>query len=172
MNREKYILTPYIVELMQEKIPFMVFHDNYQILEGDEIDAWNVLHGLLDPTPRMIGHWIEDKHGRTGYAIKNIHDGFLTLTIPDEIIMEGYESVKENAKENDIILLTPHEWEVNRLRRSVAYDIANEDLPFDKVMEFFEKWNVFSNWDDEDFHRRPVNVDDLRECIEQEMGLW
>ena len=169
-NREKYILSPYIVELMQGKVPFMVFHDNYQILEGDEVDEWNIAHGLTDPTPRMLGHHITDKHGREGYVLNN-SNGLLTLTIPDEVIRHGYEAVKANAKQNDIILLTPHEWKVEKLRRSVAADICNEDIPYGKVLEIFDKWKVFDNWEDDDFYRRPVDTLALLEAIEQEMGL-
>lgn len=178
MEREKYIITPYIVELMQGRVPFMVFHDNHQLLEGDEVAEWinNASingDGLLNEaakTPYMIGRWITDKHGRSGYAIKNTN-GSLTLTIPDAVIFQGYEAVKENAKENDIILLTPHEWKVNKLRRSVAADICNEDIPYGKVLEIFDKWNVFDNWEDDDFYRRPVDTLALLEAIEQEMGL-
>ena len=175
--REKYIISPYIVELMQNKIPFMIFFDNHQLLEGDEVEEWinNASingNGLLieaAKNPYMNGHHVVI-NGIGGYALKNTN-GSMTLTIPDEVIKQGYEAVKKNAKENDIILLTPHEWKVNKLRRDVAVDICNEDIPYGKVLEIFEKWNIFDNWEDDDFYIRPVDTEALLEAVEQEIGL-
>lgn len=168
--REKYILSPYIVELMQGKVPFMVFFDDNLILEGEEIDEWNANHCLSDPTPRMLGHHFVSKTKRSGYVLVNAN-GLYDITIPDEIISQGYEAVKKNAKENDIILLTPHEWKVNKLRRSVAADICNEDIPYGKILEIFDKWDIFSNWEDDEFYIRPVDTESLLEAVEQEVGL-
>ena len=175
MSREKYILSPYIVELMQGKVPFAVFHADHRILEGDEIDEYNAKSniGLVDLgylNPRMMGHHFTDKNGQSGYVLKNTN-GLYDLTIPDEIINQGYEAVKAKAKESDIILLTPHEWKVNKLRRDVASDICNEDIPYEKLLEIFDKWNVFDNWEDDEFYYRPVDVESLREAVEQECGL-
>ena len=102
-----YIITPYIVELMQNKIPFMVFYDNRQLLEGDEVQNW-IDHqsifgdGILvaaEKTPYMIGHHITDKNGRSGYCIKDTRSIY-SLMIPDEIIQKGYDAVMKAKGES------------------------------------------------------------------------
>ncbi len=105
MKGGEYFITPYIVELMQGKVPFMVFYDNHQLLEGDEIEEWNQAHEhelyYLWKPERMLARHIIDKHGRSGYVLKDnrcIED----LTIPDEIIMGGYAEVLESCKEAGI----------------------------------------------------------------------
>lgn len=67
--------------------------------------------------------------------------------------------------------LTDHEWKVNRLRRAVARDIQCEEMTYETILDIFDRWDVFSNWEDDEFDRRPVDVDALREACEQELGL-
>ncbi len=104
MRGGEYFISPYIVGLMQGKIPFMVFYDNHQLLEDDEVEEWNNENGLLDPTPRMLGHHITDKHGKSGYVLKD-NRVLEDVTIPDEIIMRGYHEVIKSAKEAGIYIV-------------------------------------------------------------------
>lgn len=105
MKGGEYFITPYIVELMQGKVPFMVFYDNHQLLEGDEIEEWNQAHEhepyyFWEPA-RMLGHHITDKHGYTGYVLKDIRC-VEDLKIPDEIISKGYAEVLRGCQEAGI----------------------------------------------------------------------
>ena len=105
----EYIISPYIVELMQGKIPFLVFYDNKQLFEGGEVEEYldNVSRyglGLLENAkrnPYMIGHWIEDKNRNTGYFLKDVRSLY-SMLIPDEIIEQGYEMVKESVENEQI----------------------------------------------------------------------
>ena len=63
-------------------------------------------------------------------------------------------------------------WMINRLQKSVANDIACKEIPYYKVLGILQKWKAFENWTVWEMDHRPVNVDELRECIEQEVGLW
>ena len=85
--------------------------------------------------------------------------------------MYGHTLIK--ITEVEIMKKANEDWKVNRLREDVARDIANDsDLSYMEIMEWMEDNHVFSNWEAEEFNRRPVNVDELRECIEESMGLW
>lgn len=95
-----YIITPYIVGLMQKKIPFLVFYDNEQLLEGDEVQEWldnqsifgDGILAAAERNPYMIAHHVTDRNGRSGYYIKDTRSIY-DLTIPDEIIQKGYDAV-------------------------------------------------------------------------------
>ena len=61
----------------------MVFTDNLQILEGDEIDKWNRINGLTDNTPRVVGHKTTARGGEPIYVIHHVND-ISSVIIPME----------------------------------------------------------------------------------------
>ena len=77
------IITPYTFGLIKNGSPFMVFTDNLQILEGDEIDKWNRINGLTDNTPRVVGHKTTARGGEPIYVIHHVND-ISSLIIPME----------------------------------------------------------------------------------------
>lgn len=62
-------------------------------------------------------------------------------------------------------------WMIARLQRAVANDIACEEMPYDKVLGILQKWRIFEEWTVWEMDHRPVDVTELSECIEQELGL-
>lgn len=100
----KYYLSKPIVELMQKQVPFMFLYESQTLLVGNECDKWNEKNGLMSPIPRMIGSHHFDKHGRSGYVFKDtrvIED----VTIPDDIIMRGYDDLVREMKSANIELI-------------------------------------------------------------------
>ena len=77
------IITPYTFGLIKNGSPFMVFTDNLQILEGDEIDKWNRINGLTDNTPRVVGHKTTARGGEPIYVIHHVND-ISSVIIPME----------------------------------------------------------------------------------------
>ena len=77
------IITPYTFGLIKNGNPFMVFTDNLQILEGDEIDKWNRINGLTDNTPRVVGHKTTARGGEPIYVIHHVND-ISSVIIPME----------------------------------------------------------------------------------------
>lgn len=61
---------------------------------------------------------------------------------------------------------------INRLQRNVANDIACEEMPYAKCLEVLQKYNWFGNWTAWEINHRPVDIDEVREMVEQELGLW
>lgn len=64
------------------------------------------------------------------------------------------------------------DWMINKLQRSVAEDIACEEVSYSKAIEAVQKWKWGENWTVYEINNRPVDVDELRECICQELGRW
>ena len=62
-------------------------------------------------------------------------------------------------------------WMISRLQRSVANEIACDEIPYEKALDILRKWKVFEDWTVYELNNRPVDVDELRECIEQQLGL-
>ena len=60
-------------------------------------------------------------------------------------------------------------WMVNHMQRSVANDICCKDMPYDTVLGIFQKWKLFENWTVWEMDNRPVDVDEIREMVEQEI---
>jgi len=60
------------------------------------------------------------------------------------------------------------DWEINRLRRAVAWDIISAtEIDAQKVMDWMEDNDVFGNWTAWEINHRPVDVEELIECAEQ-----
>ena len=64
------------------------------------------------------------------------------------------------------------DYEINRLRRDVAMEIACEEMPYGEVLDVLQRLNFFGNWTEYELNHRPVDVDELREIVEQELGLF
>ncbi len=63
------------------------------------------------------------------------------------------------------------DWKIHGLQKSVANDIACKEIPYEKALAIIQKWKIFETWSNYEINNRPVNVDALRESIEQELGL-
>lgn len=77
------IITPYTYGLIKNEKPFMVFTDNLNVLEGEEIDEWNRMNGVLDNTPRVVGHKTTTRRGEPIYVIHHVND-ISSIVIPME----------------------------------------------------------------------------------------
>lgn len=56
--------------------------------------------------------------------------------------------------------------EINRLRKSVARDIARDtDLDYDQILETLNNWNVFGTWTIWEINHRPVDIEELTEMV-------
>ena len=64
------------------------------------------------------------------------------------------------------------DWAINRMQRSVSNEIACAEIPYEKALEVIQKYNMFGNWTTYEINNRPVDVDEIRELVEQELGLW
>lgn len=62
------------------------------------------------------------------------------------------------------------DWMINQRQRQVAEDIATADMPYGDVLEVIQKYNWFGNWSEWEINHRPVDVDELTEMVEQELG--
>ena len=109
MSKGKYFMSPYLVELMQNKVPFMVFYDNHQLLEGGEVSDWiedqaingDGLLATAEKYPYMIAHHYNGKHG-SGYVLKDIRVIY-DVCINDSLINQGYEAIMESFDEVEVI---------------------------------------------------------------------
>lgn len=73
---------------------------------------------------------------------------------------------------NGSLIPVADDWMINRLQRDVASDIACDEMEYGKCLEVIQKYNMFSNWTTYEINNRPVDIDSIRETIEQELGLW
>ena len=64
------------------------------------------------------------------------------------------------------------DYEINRLRRDVANDIACKEMPYGEVLGVLQRLNFFGNWTEYEIYHRPVDIDEAREIVEQELGLF
>ena len=60
---------------------------------------------------------------------------------------------------------------IKKLQHDVARDIACEEMPYGKCLEVLQKYNWFGNWTAWEINHRPVDIDEVREMVEQELGL-
>lgn len=63
------------------------------------------------------------------------------------------------------------DYELERLRRDVASDIACDEMPYEKVLEVLQKLDVFGNWSRWELTNRPVNIDEVTEIVAEQLGL-
>ena len=64
------------------------------------------------------------------------------------------------------------DWIIHTRQRDVAQKIACKDMPYDKVLDIIQKWKVFEDWTSYEISNRPVDTDELAECVAKELGLW
>ena len=62
------------------------------------------------------------------------------------------------------------DWMINQQQRIVAKEIATVDMPYGDVLEVIQKYNWFGNWSTWEINNRPVDIDELTEMVEQELG--
>lgn len=51
------------------------------------------------------------------------------------------------------------------LRERVANDISAQGIPYNEALKIMTTWGMFDNWEEEELYTRPVNVDELADCI-------
>lgn len=62
------------------------------------------------------------------------------------------------------------DWMINQQQRIVAKDIATVDMPYNEVLEVLQRYNWFGNWSFWEINNRPVDIDEITEMVEQELG--
>lgn len=61
-------------------------------------------------------------------------------------------------------------YEINRLQRGVAMEIAcGDEIPYGEVLEILQQYNCFGNWTEYELNHRPVDVEELREMVYEEL---
>lgn len=95
----KQVFPTYVYNLMRDGCGcFVVFTDNWQLLNEQEYDEWTTTNGLSNDTPRII-------YKPIGYGSYNVHfEGcILDLTIPLQLLKFNYDEFMENVI-NDLAL--------------------------------------------------------------------
>lgn len=63
------------------------------------------------------------------------------------------------------------DYEIENKRKWTAVKIAAQsDIEYEKILEILRKWNVHGTQTMYEIYNRPVDIDELQECIEQELG--
>lgn len=62
------------------------------------------------------------------------------------------------------------DWMINQRQRQVARDISTTDMPYSDVLEVLQKYNWFGNWSFWEINNRAVDIDEITEMVEQELG--
>ena len=88
------LFTEYIFDLMKQRKEFMVFTDNNQILIDDEMDEWNLVNGITNPTERLIYHCINDE-----YVISHT-DSITNVMVPYGLFEISYEDYIKQCEED------------------------------------------------------------------------
>lgn len=91
----KELFTEYIYSLMKQKNDFMVFQDNNQILIGEEIDEWCIVNGIINPTERLIYHYLHDD----GYVI-SYTEAITNVTVPIGLLEKSYDDFIKQCEED------------------------------------------------------------------------
>ena len=63
------------------------------------------------------------------------------------------------------------DYEIDNKRKWTALEIAVQtDFDYDKVLEVLRKWNVHGTETMWEIVNRPVDIEELAECVEQELA--
>lgn len=89
------LFTEYIYSLMKQKKDFMVFPDNNQILINEEVDEWNKVNGITDPTERLLYHRV----GNDGYVV-NYTEAITNVMVPVELLEKSYDDFIKQCEED------------------------------------------------------------------------
>ena len=80
--------------------------------------------------------------------------------------------LREITGQNGTLEEIAPEYEIDNKRKWTATKIAAQtDLNYEEILEVLRKWNVHGNWTKWEINHRPVDIDELAECVEQELGL-
>lgn len=63
------------------------------------------------------------------------------------------------------------DYEIRRLRRDVAADIACDEMPYAEVLEVLERLGWFGAWTPWEIVHRPINIDEIAEIVAEQLGL-
>lgn len=78
---------------------------------------------------------------------------------------------KEVASKNGTLELIAPDYEIENLRKWTAVKIAAQsEAKYEDVLEVLRKYNVHGNWTMYEINNRPVDIDELQEMVEQELG--
>lgn len=91
----KQLFTEYIYSLMKQEKNFMVFPDNKQVLIDEEVDEWNMVNGITDPTERLIYHRV----GNDVYVV-NYTEGITTVMVPVGLLEKSYDDFIKQCEED------------------------------------------------------------------------
>lgn len=61
--------------------------------------------------------------------------------------------------------MTHHDYLVNKMRSNVANDIDIKGISWEKAYNALTAMGFFESWDDEEFYYRPVDMDEVSECV-------
>ncbi len=62
------------------------------------------------------------------------------------------------------------DYEIERLRRDVASDIACDEMPYGEVLEVLQKLGYFGTWSPWEIVHRPVNLDEVTEIVAEQLS--
>lgn len=109
--------------------------------------------------------------------------------LTEEEIREEFDALKRNGEledfyENDFEYYLKNclvenngslqkiapDWMINQQQRIVAKEIATVDMPYNEVLEVLQRYNWFGTWSFWEINNRPVDIDEITEMVEQELG--
>lgn len=89
----------------------------------------------------------------------------------DHELYPTFESwLKEITGKNGTLEEIASDYEIDNKRKWTATKIAAQtDLDYEEILEVLRKWNVHGTETMYEIVNRPVDVDELAECVEQEL---
>lgn len=107
-------------------------------------------------------------------TIDDLEKEFANLKVNNQTEATSFENYLSNCmvRNNGTLEEIAPDWAIHRIQRSVANEIACAEIPYTKALEVLQKYNMFSIWTTYEINNRPVDVDEIRELVEKELGLW
>ena len=78
---------------------------------------------------------------------------------------------KEVTGKNGTLELIAPDYEIENLRKWTAVKIAAQsEAKYEDILAVLRKYNVHGNWTMYEINNRPVDIDEMQEMVEQELG--